>query len=150
MPGAGGGGPTPDEPDGGSHNAPRPPSGPNLSETDSSNEPIPAPGAEPEPIPQPDPVGPAPDRPAPTPTALGPLDFIGSFVTGAIGNVGLVLRPDAALAVATEFTFPLSLAIAVLAFLVVQDQVDRRDPKLRSAPLHQADTFIRFQPEEQP
>ena len=71
--------------------------------------------------------------------ALGPLDFLGSVVTGAVGNVALVLRPEAALAVATEFTFPLVLAIAVLLFLVVQDQVDRRDPKLRVAPQHQTD-----------
>ena len=69
-------------------------------------------------------------------------------MTGALGGVGLILRPEAALAVATEFTFPLALALAVLLFLVVQDQVDRRDPKLRSAPRHVADTLIRFEPEE--
>ena len=70
-------------------------------------------------------------------------------MSGAVGNVGLILRPEAALAVAAEFTFPLALAIAVLLFLVVQDQVDRRDPKLRTAPRHQNDTLIRFEPEEQ-
>ena len=80
---------------------------------------------------------------------IGPLDFLGSVVSGAVGTVGLILRPEAALAVAGEFTFPLALAIAVLLFLVVQDQVDRRDPKLRTAPRHQNDTFIRFEPEEQ-
>jgi hypothetical protein len=100
------------------------------------------------PIPQPVPVGAAPDRPASTPQALGPFDFLGGVVTGAIGNVGLIIRPEAALAVATEFTFPLALAIAVLVFLVVQDQIDRRDPKLRAAPQHQNDTLIRFEPEE--
>ena len=71
-------------------------------------------------------------------------------MTGAVGNVGLILRPDAALAVAGEFTFPLALAIAVLVFLVVQHQVDRRDPKLRVAPRNQSEAFIRFEPEEQP
>lgn len=100
------------------------------------------------PIPQPVPVGAAPDRPASTPQALGPFDFLGGVVTGAIGNVGLIIRPEAALAVATEFTFPLALAIAVLVFLVVQDQIDRRDPKLRAAPQHQNDTLIRFELEE--
>ena len=123
-----------------------PPSGPQLSETDESAG-LP-PGGGLAPIAQPDPVGPAPDRPALAPTALGPLDFLGGFVTGAIGNVGLIIRPDAAIAVATEFTFPLALAIAVLLFLVVQDQVDRRDPKLRAAPKSQGDTFIRFEAEE--
>jgi hypothetical protein len=62
----------------------------------------------------------------------------------------LILRPEAALAVAGEFTFPLALAIAVLVFLVVQDQVDRRDPKLRVAPRDQREAFIRFEAEEQP
>jgi len=78
----------------------------------------------------------------------GPIDLIGTVLTGAVGNVGLILRPEAALAVATEFTFPMALALAVLIFLVVQDQVDRRDPKLRVAPQHAADTFVRFEPEE--
>ena len=78
----------------------------------------------------------------------GPIDLIGTVLTGAVGNVGLILRPEAALAVATEFTFPMALALAVLIFLVVQDQVDRRDPKLRVAPQHTADTFVRFEPEE--
>jgi hypothetical protein len=119
-----------------------PPSGPQLSETDESG------GVAFAPVTQPVPVGPAPDRAAPTPRALGPLDFLGGVVTGAIGNVGLIIRPEAALAVATEFTFPLALAIAVLLFLVVQDQIDRRDPKLRAAPQHQNDTLIRFEPEE--
>jgi hypothetical protein len=73
---------------------------------------------------------------------------LGSVVTGAVGNVGLVIQPAAALAVASEFTFPLALAIAVLLFLVVQDQVDRRDPKLRAAPRSVAETLIRFEPEE--
>ena len=104
----------------------------------------------PAPTAPPVPVGPAPDRPAPTlPVELGPFDFLGGVLRGAVGNVGLILRPEAALAVATEFTFPLVLALAVLIFLVVQDQVDRRDPKLRVAPQHAADTFVRFEPEEQ-
>jgi hypothetical protein len=81
---------------------------------------------------------------------IGPLDFLGSVVTGVVGNVGLILRPEAALAVASEFTFPLALALAVLLFVVVQDQVDRRDPKLRAAPRHQSETLIRFELEEQP
>ena len=129
---------------------PRPHGGPNLSETEGSYEPHPAPGAAPGPIPQPVPVGTAPDRPTPALSVTGPLDFLGSVLTGALGSVGLILRPEAALAVASEFTFPMALALAVLLFLVVQDQIDRRDPKLRTAPQRQTDTFIRFEPEEQP
>jgi hypothetical protein len=100
------------------------------------------------PMPQPVPVGPAPGRPAPNPTGLSPFDVLGSVVTGAVLNVGMVIQPAAALAVASEFTFPLALAIAVLLYLVVQDQVDRRDPKLRAAPRTNAETLIRFEPEE--
>jgi len=93
-------------------------------------------------------VGPAPDLPTPFPSALGPFDFIGIVVTGAVANIGAIVRPDAALAVANEFTFPLALAVAVLVYLVAQDQMDRRDPKLRVAPAHQADTLISFETEE--
>jgi hypothetical protein len=107
------------------------------------------PVAGPPPIPQPVPAGPAADRAPGPPALIGPFAFLGSVVTGAVGNVGLIIQPEAALAVATEFTFPLALAIAVLMYLVVQDQVDRRDPKLRAAPQHTTDTLIRFEHEEQ-
>ncbi len=80
---------------------------------------------------------------------FGPIDVLGSVVGGAVSNVGLILRPEAALAVATEFTFPLVLALAVLTFIVAQHQVDRRDPKLRAAPQHAAETFVPFELEEQ-
>lgn len=139
------GGATPDGAPGAGN--PRSPSGAVIPETGS--EPDTAPIQDPAPIPQPVPVGPAPDRPAPTPPVLDALGFLGSVVTDAVGNVGLIVRPEAAIAVATEFTFPMALAIAVLLFIVAQDQVDRRDPKLRAAPQHQADTLIRFEAEEQ-
>jgi hypothetical protein len=105
--------------------------------------------ADPAPMPQPVPVGPAPDRPAVTPPLIGPLRFVSSVLNGAAGTVGLIIRPEAALAVAAEFTFPLALALAVLMFLVIQDQFDRRDPKLRAAPQHSTDTLIRFELEEE-
>ena len=71
-------------------------------------------------------------------------------MTGAIGNVGLILRPEAALAVATEFTFPLALAIAVLA-LPRRPGPGRpaRPEAAGGAPTRMTDTFIRFEPEEQ-
>ena len=81
---------------------------------------------------------------------VAPIDVVGDVVSAAVAQVGRIVRPEAAVAVAAEFTFPLALAVAVLLFLVVQDQVDRRDPKLRVAPRHVEDTLIRFQAEDQP
>ena len=109
----------------------------------------PAPGSAPAPTARPASGGAVTERPALPPTvAQGPIDLIGNVLTGAVGNVASILRPEAALAVATEFTFPLALALAVLLFLVVQHQVDRRDPKLREAPRRAVDTFIQFQTED--
>ena len=45
---------------------------------------------------------------------------------------------------AERFSFPLSLALLVFFFMVVQGRIDRRDPKLRLAPLdskHDLATF---------
>ena len=55
-------------------------------------------------------------------------------VGAAVEQVSRVVQPEAVVAVAAEFTFPISLAVAVLAFLMAHGQVDRRDPKLRNAP----------------
>jgi hypothetical protein len=108
------------------------------------------PGATAAPGPEPVPAGPAPASLVVMPSdPVGPIDVLGSVVQDAVSNVGLLLRPEAALAVATEFTFPLVLALAVLIFMVVQHQVDRRDPKLRAAPQHAAETLVRFEPEDQ-
>jgi len=73
----------------------------------------------------------------------------GQVVTVAAEQVGLYVRPEAVAAVATEFSFPLALALAVLAFLVVQHRVDRRDPKLRIAPHSIVETLVQFQGEDQ-
>jgi hypothetical protein len=60
-----------------------------------------------------------------------------------------VVRPAAAAAVASSFTFPLLLMLAVLLFLAIQAQLDRRDPKLRNAPRTTAETFLPFEDEAQ-
>jgi hypothetical protein len=78
---------------------------------------------------------------------VGPIGLIANVISGALRMAGTVVSADAAVAVAAEFRFPLILALAVLLFLVVQDQVDRRDPKLRAAPQHAAETLIGFKPE---
>ncbi len=57
-------------------------------------------------------------------------------------------QPEVGAAVQT-FGFPIGLLLAVLAFLVIQNRLDRRDPKLRAAPLTDADTLLPFELEDQ-
>ncbi|MDQ2688770.1 MAG: hypothetical protein M3Y29_00660, partial [Chloroflexota bacterium] len=72
----------------------------------------------------------------------------GEVVSAAVEQVVRVVRPEAAVAVATEFTFPLALALAVLGYLLIQGHVDKRDPKLRMAPHHIVETLVAFKAEE--
>jgi hypothetical protein len=53
------------------------------------------------------------------------------------GRIGRKLGELSAVAVKTaeRFSFPLSLAFFVVLFIAVQGRIDRRDPKLRLAPL---------------
>jgi len=51
-------------------------------------------------------------------------------------------------AVAAAFGFPLGLMGAVLLFLAVQERIDRRDPKLRAAPISGAATILAFEDED--
>jgi len=81
--------------------------------------------------------------------AIGPGEVVGQVVTAAVEQVARVVRPDAAVAVASQFTFPLALALAVLAYLVIQGRVDRRDPKLRVAPQHVLETLVIFRTEDE-
>jgi hypothetical protein len=43
----------------------------------------------------------------------------------------------------------LGLAVAVVLFLAVQTRLDHRDPKLRAAPLSEAETTVPFQSEDE-
>jgi hypothetical protein len=81
--------------------------------------------------------------------SLGPVALVGEVLSAAAQEIVRVVRPEAAVAVATEFTFPLTLALAVLGFLLIQGYVDRRDPKLRMAPQTSLDTIMQFKTEEQ-
>jgi len=74
----------------------------------------------------------------------GPIDLVGSWVRSAADQLGSTVQPAAVVAVAATFGFPLALMLAVLLFLIVQSRLDGRDPKLRSAPLTKADTFLPF------
>jgi hypothetical protein len=67
----------------------------------------------------------------------------------ALEQVNAVVKPEAAVAVATAFSFPLALMAAVVAFLVGQGRVDARDPKLRSAPRTPQETVLSFRNEEE-
>ncbi|HEX9634918.1 MAG TPA: hypothetical protein VGB34_05465, partial [Candidatus Limnocylindria bacterium] len=86
-----------------------------------------------------------PSQPAAT-TAPGPLALV---FDAAVGQVGRVLKPEAAAVVAVTFGFPLVLNVAVVLFLLVQGWVDARDPKLRVAPRTATETVVAFQDEEQ-
>jgi hypothetical protein len=74
---------------------------------------------------------------------------VGQVLGAAAERVTVAVRPEAAIAVAAEFGFPLTLAAAVLGFLLIQGHVDRRDPKLRMAPQSTQETYVRFVTEEQ-
>lgn len=45
---------------------------------------------------------------------------------------------------ASKFAFPIGLAFAVLAFLVIQQRIDSSDPKLIAAPLAVEDDVVKF------
>jgi hypothetical protein len=45
---------------------------------------------------------------------------------------------------ANRFSFPLGLTLMVIAFLAVQGRIDRRDPKLRLAPVDSKHDLVHF------
>ena len=78
----------------------------------------------------------------------GPRAMVGALVSSVAEGVRTTVKPAAVAAVATTFTFPLLLMLAVFLFLLVQHRVDGRDPKLRQAPLTGADTIVTFVDED--
>jgi hypothetical protein len=90
----------------------------------------------------------APRPPAGPGSLLDPIVIADRVLAEAATQVAAVVRPGAAAAVATTFSFPLTLMLAVLAFLLVQRYVDRRDPKLRAAPRSTAEGLVEFKDEE--
>ncbi len=88
-------------------------------------------------------------EPAPAPPADTDIGRVLWQVWNAIvEGVERAVRPEAAAKVASTFGFPLGLMVAVLLFLVVQGQIDRRDPKLRRAPRTVVDTMQKFRDED--
>jgi hypothetical protein len=62
-----------------------------------------------------------------------------------VETAAIVVKPSAAAAVATSFSFPLTLTALVVLFLLIQPRVDRADPRLRATA---ADPVVGFEEEE--
>jgi hypothetical protein len=103
-----------------------------------------------------------PDRPGQTGPAGGPRAgaddggflaapraAVSAIVRSVEAQVRATVKPEAVAAVATTFSFPLLLMLVVLVFLLIQDRLDGRDPKLRNAPLTAAETTVAFTDEDQ-
>ena len=83
------------------------------------------------------------------PTLIGTVSAAVNDVAGNVATgVQTMVKPTAAAAVATTFSFPLALMVVVLLFLVVQPRLDRLDPKLRTAPGSNADAMLGFEDED--
>lgn len=76
-------------------------------------------------------------------------DVLGEIWDATTDGISRAVSPEAAAQVAKTFSFPLALMLAVLLFLIVQGRVDRRDPKLRAAPMTFLDTMVRFTEEDE-
>jgi hypothetical protein len=75
----------------------------------------------------------------------GPVETVLEAILGVVLDATGAIRPEAAIAVATTFGFPLALALLVLLFLLVQSRLDDRDPKLRTAVRSQGDLLVGFE-----
>jgi hypothetical protein len=62
-----------------------------------------------------------------------------------VETAAVVVKPQAAAAVASSFGFPLALTMLVVLFLLIQPRVDRADPRLRATA---ADPIVGFEDEE--
>jgi hypothetical protein len=90
-------------------------------------------------------IAPVAPNPAPDQRPAAARSIVDSLVGIAQDGAALVIRPEAAAAVATGFGFPILLAILVLMFLVIQPRFDDRDPKLRRAPGRIGDLLVAFE-----
>jgi hypothetical protein len=108
--------------------------------------PVEPPAAAPPPVQQPSDPAAAPAAP---PTADDEGAVLGQIWEAATDGISRAVSPEAAAQVAKTFGFPLALMLAVLLFLIVQDRVDRRDPKLQTAPRTVFDTVVRFKEEHE-
>jgi hypothetical protein len=77
-----------------------------------------------------------------------PVEFFNDVLGIVAQQVRATVQPRAVAIVATTFSFPLALAIAVVVFLLLQAHLDRRDPKLRFAPRSAGEVYIAFEEDE--
>jgi hypothetical protein len=127
--------PAPDStPPPGTSPAPAPPPNSTSSPTPGST-PSPGPGRNGTPAPN---SGPAPST---TPTTLPSITL--TPPTTAPPPVERIIQTAGRVAtdVSSKAAFPLVLLALVILFLAIQDQIDRRDPKLAEAPLHAGDSL---------
>lgn len=83
---------------------------------------------------------------AQTVSPFEPMEMVLGIVSGVASQVQGTVKPAAAVYVASTFSFPLALMLAVLLFVVIQSRLDARDPKLR-ARLAAAETLLPFEDE---
>jgi hypothetical protein len=145
---------------------PPPGASPSLGQTPTPNVTVPGDGAatpgpgETDPAPSPSPTGASPTS-GPTPSVLvaggtgGTGDATGGSgrgsapdltIGGTLAQLGTVARQaqQAAAAVVTSPQYPLTAILLALGFLLIQDLIDRRDPKLAVAKRRQRDNEIDF------
>jgi hypothetical protein len=77
-----------------------------------------------------------------------PIAVVQDVLSTTIDQATNAIKPQVA-AVVQTFGFPVGLALAVLAFLIIQNHLDRRDPKLRAGTSSEAETFLPFEGEDE-
>ncbi len=89
------------------------------------------------------------EQPVPSSQAPDQLNPVMAVLAAFAAQAGRVVRPEAAVAVAATFGFPLGLSLAVVIFLAVQGRIDGRDPKLVADAPAEGDAVVPFVREEQ-
>jgi len=80
--------------------------------------------------------------------AFGPVEADADVMSAAKTQAMAILRPEVAAEIVTKFSFPLGLAVALLAFMILQSWLDHRDPKLRDAPQTADELVVPFESED--
>ena len=129
------------------HPTPAPSTEPTATATaTATTTPTPLVAVEPNPAPSDGPDTPQPVSAGPSQGSQNPM----MMVLAAVGEqLTRVVKPEAAIAVAGTFGFPLGLGFAVILFLAMQGWFDSRDPKLRGADNGDGEAVVPFVGEDQ-